>query len=243
MDKFTLYAAQFLSFTERFGAKGHTACSGCGVALAVRQVYKALEGTGAEIDKAQWQIPWEESVIVSSASLAGGSQPALLTIEKKGGEKAALFICFDNESAPGKIDAEALQKKLPAMASASGCPYVATACPSHPFDLIEKVRRAWGTSGNAYLHILCPCPAGWGFAAENTVKIGRRAVESLVFPLYEITQGLYKITCDEKAPQSVAAYVKGQTRFAGWNDKKIAALQEKVAEAFTALKGKAQQAL
>jgi pyruvate ferredoxin oxidoreductase beta subunit len=243
MDKYTLYAAQFLPFAEHFGAKGHTACAGCGVALAVRQVYKALEGSGADMDKAQWQIPWEESVIVSSASVAEGTQPALLSIEKKGPDKTQLFICFDNESAPGKITPDMLAKKLPAMASASGCPYVATACPSHPFDLIQKVRTAWEGAGSAYLHILCPCPVAWGFEAENTVKVGRRAVESLVFPLYEIVQGFYKINCEDARPQSVAAYVKAQGRFSGWNDKKTAALQDKITESYASLKNKAQQTL
>ena len=45
MDTYSLYAGQFLSFTEHFAPKGHNACAGCGVALAVRHVYKALEGT------------------------------------------------------------------------------------------------------------------------------------------------------------------------------------------------------
>ena len=50
MDTYTLYAAQFLPFNEHFSPKGHNACKGCGVALAVRQVYKALEGSSANID-------------------------------------------------------------------------------------------------------------------------------------------------------------------------------------------------
>ena len=242
MDKYTLYAAQFLPFAEHFGAKGHNACKGCGVALAVRQVYKALDGSSANIESAQWQIPWQESIIVNSGAIAAGTQPALLSIAKAGAEKANLYICFDNETTEGKFDAEMLVKKLPAVASASGCDYAATACPSHPFDLTEKVRRAWECAGSAYVHILCPCPVAWGFEAENTVKLGRRAVESLVFPLYEIVQGYYKMTCEEAKPQSVAAYVKAQKRFAGLNGKKIAALQEKITENFAALKNKAQQA-
>ena len=241
MDKFTLYAAQFLSFKEHFGAKGHNACKGCGVALAVRQVYKSLEGSSANIETAQWQIPWQESIIVNTGTLTAGTQPALLSISKGGAEKANLYICFDNESTDAKIDADMLIKKLPAVASASGCSYAATACPSHPFDLIEKVRRAWDCAGSAYLHILCPCPVAWGFEAENTVKVGRKAVESLTFPLFEIVQGYYRMTCEEAKPQTVAAYVKGQNRFAGWNERKINALQEKITDNFAALRNKAQQ--
>ena len=237
MDTYTLYAGQFLPFKEHFSPKGHNACKGCGVALAVRQVYKALEGSGANIDNAHWQIPWQESVIVKSGAIAAGTQPALLTIAKKEG---ALYICFDNESTEGKVEADILLKKLPAVASASGCDYAATACPSHPFDLIEKIRRAWDCAGSSFVHILCPCPVGWGFEPENTVKIGRRAVESLVFPLYEIAQGYYKITCEETKPQAVAVYLKAQNRFAGWSAKKTAALQEQASENLAHLKSKAQ---
>lgn len=242
MDNYTLYAAQFLPFAEHFGAKGHSACKGCGVALAVRQVYKALEGGGARIESAHWQIPWQESIIIKSGAASEGTQPALLSIAKEGPGKATLYICFDNETAEGKFSTDMLLKKLPAMASASGCEYAATACPSHPFDLIDKIRRAWDSAGSAYVHILCPCPVAWGFEAEDTVKIGRRAVESRAFPLYEIAQGYYKLTCEEVAPQPVEAYVKPQKRFAGFGDKKIAALQENISEHFAALKQKAQQA-
>ncbi len=241
MDKFTLYAAQFLPFKERFGSKGHNACKGCGVALAVRQAYKALEGSNASIETAKWQIPWQESIIVDSGSIGEGTQPALLSIAKADQEKAYLYICFDNETTDKKISADTLNKKLPAIASASGCDYVATACPSHPFDLIEKIRRAWECAGSSYVHILCPCPVAWGFDAENTVKLGRRAVESLVFPLYEIAQGYYTMTCEEAKPQEVAAYVKAQERFAGMSAKKIAALQDKIQENYAALTSKVQK--
>ena len=243
MDTYTLYAAQFLPFNEHFGAKGHNACKGCGVALAVRQVYKALEGSSATIDNAQWQIPWQENIIEKSAAIAAGTQPALLSIAKGSKENGSLYICFDNESTEGKVNAEILFKKLPAVASASGCDYTATACPSHPFDLIEKVRKAWDCTGSAFVHILCPCPVGWGFEAENTVKVGRKAVESNVFPLYEIAQGYYKITIEEPKPQTVAAYLKAQNRFTGWNAKKIEALQEEVTENLAVLKSKTQKAV
>jgi pyruvate ferredoxin oxidoreductase beta subunit len=238
MDKYTLYAGQFLPFKEHFAPKGHNACKGCGVALAVRQVYKSLEGSTANIEIAKWQIPWQESIIVKSGAIAAGTQPALLTIAKEDG---ALYICFDNECAESKVDSDILLKKLPAVASASGCDYAATACPSHPFDLIEKIRRAWDCAGSSFVHILCPCPVGWGFDAENTVKVGRKAVESLAFPLYEIAQGYYKITCEESKPLSVAAYLKAQTRFAGWNAKKTAAMQEKVDENLAYLISKTQK--
>ena len=71
---------------------------------------------------------------------------------------------------------------MPSLAVAEGFSYVATASPSHPFDLYEKVRRGFDAEGNAYLHVLCPCPQGWQFDPDLTVKVGRWAVESRAFP-------------------------------------------------------------
>ncbi|MEI6125836.1 MAG: hypothetical protein WCQ99_04700, partial [Pseudomonadota bacterium] len=152
MDTYSLYAAQFLTFKEYFAPKGHNACKGCGVAMSVRQVYKALEGATQNIEKATWQIPWEQSPIVKSEG-ATASQLAVLTINKDKDDGAVLHICFDNESTEGKTDSKVLLKSLPAVASASGYAYVATACPSHPFDLVEKVRTGWAAKGSAFIVI------------------------------------------------------------------------------------------
>jgi len=147
MDKYSLYAAQFLPFTECFAPKGHAACKGCGMALAVRQVCKALDGKAADIEKAAWQIPWQKSFMPDDAF---GTQLSLLSIARGKDKKAGtLDICFDNDATDGKADSETMIKRLPAVAAAGGYAYVATACPSHPFDLVEKVRTAWEAAGTA----------------------------------------------------------------------------------------------
>lgn len=239
MDKFSLYAAQLITFKELFAPKGHTACLGCGVALAVRHVYKSLEGKLQNMDKATWQIPWEQSIIVKEEVTTAGTQPAMLSIPKENGEQGLmLYICFDNENTEGKIADNALIKKLPAVASASGHEYVATACPSHPFDLIEKVRKGWDTIGSAFIHVLCPCPVDWGFDPQDTVRIGRMAVETRLFPLYEIAGGYYRISVYEPNPRPLKDYIKRQKRFSDWKTKKIAALQENVNIAFNAFREK-----
>ena len=240
MDKFSLYAAQFVTFKEYFAPKGHNACAGCGVALAVRHIYKALEDKQPVIEKAEWQIPWENKLIAGAEAEKGGLQPSLLTIAKQNSSSEnKLYICFDNESSDSKTDAASLLKRLPAVATAGGIAYVATACPSHPFDLIEKARNAWDADGDAFLYILCPCPVGWGFDPMNTVRIGRMAVESRVFPLYDIAQGYYHITVDEPNPRPVRDYIKAQDRFSKWTTKKISALQDAANSAFAAVSEKA----
>jgi len=117
--------------------------------------------------------------------------------------------------------------------------YVATACPSHPFDLIEKVRRGWETAGQSFIHILCPCPIGWEYQFENTVRLGRMAVESRLFPLYEIAGGFYHLTVDEPNPRPVADYIKNQKRFSHWKPQQVAALQDEINFLFSQLEEKA----
>ncbi len=238
MDKFNLYAGQLLPFIEHFAPKGHRACQGCGVALAVRHAYKALEGICKNFSRSRWQIPWKPSVF-SETGKSAAIQPALLSLDKPKEKPGTLFICFDNECVAGKIEKDALIKRQPAVALANDFTYIATACPSHPFDLIDKLRRSWGVQGNSYVHILCPCPVGWGFPAENAVRLGRMAVETRLFPLYEIAGGCYRITVEEPNPRPVTDYLKQQKRFAHWKPQQAAALQEAITAAYKHLQEKA----
>ena len=76
------------------------------------------------------------------------------------------------------------KKNMPAIVAAHNIPYVATACPSYPIDLVQKMKKAADAEGPAYVHILSVCPTGWRSTPENSIKLGRLAVETGVFPLY-----------------------------------------------------------
>lgn len=108
---------------------------------------------------------------------------------------------------------------MPSDAVAEGVSYVATASPSYPFDLNEKLKKALDGEGRAYIHILCPCPVGWQFEPELTVKVGRYAVESRAFPLYEVQGGAYRLTVSTPKPRVVAEYLKAQKRFENLSEK------------------------
>jgi pyruvate/2-oxoacid:ferredoxin oxidoreductase beta subunit len=230
MDKYTLYAGQFLPFHEYYAPAGHKACSGSGTALALRLVYKGLDSRTQNITKARWAEPGDHAGVQSKTRTPNAP---LLTIPKS--ESAQLLICFDSEQVSGSLQTDLLFKKQPAIASASGFSFAATASPGYPFDLIEKVQQAWDTGGPAYLHILCPCPETWGFAPENTVRIARMAVETALFPLYEIHGGYYSITVQEKNRRPVADYIRRQDRFSSWKGKKLQALQQDVDAAYESL--------
>jgi pyruvate ferredoxin oxidoreductase beta subunit len=173
-----------------------------------------------------------------------------------------VYICFDNEaymntgiqrssatpygastttSPAGKVSIGQFswKKNLPAIAVAHNIPYVATASPSYPMDLIEKVQKAAATPGPAYVHILSVCPTGWRCPTDLSVRIGRLAVETGIFPLYEVENGKYKLNFDFPELRPITDYMKLQGRFRHLSEDIIARIQKRVTAEYNALKEKA----
>ncbi|HEY54664.1 MAG TPA: pyruvate synthase subunit beta [Dehalococcoidia bacterium] len=173
-----------------------------------------------------------------------------------------LYLCFDNEaymntgiqrssatpfgastttSPAGKMSMGQFtwKKNMPAIAAAHNIPYVATACPSYPFDLLAKVEKGAKTPGPAYVHILSVCPTGWRCATDLSIKIGRLAVETGIFPLYEIENGRYKLSLDPPKLRPVTDYMKLQGRFRHLSEDLIAKIQKRVSAEYAEIKEKA----
>jgi len=173
-----------------------------------------------------------------------------------------LYICFDNEaymntgiqrssatpygastttSPAGKVSIGQVtwKKNMPAIAAAHNIPYVATACPSYPFDLMAKVEKGAATPGPAYVHILSVCPTGWRCATDLTIRIGRLAVETGIFPLYEIENGKYRLNFDFPQLRPVTDYMRLQGRFRHLSEDVIDKIQQRVSADYAELKEKA----
>ena len=173
-----------------------------------------------------------------------------------------VYICFDNEaymntgiqrssatpfgastttSPAGKVSIGQVswKKNMPAIAAAHNIPYVATACHSYPFDLMAKVEKAAATPGPAYVHILSVCPTGWRCPTDLTIRIGRLAVETGIFPLYEVEDGQYKLNFDFPKLKPVTDYMKLQGRFRHLSEDLVAKIQQRVTADYTELKEKA----
>jgi len=133
------------------------------------------------------------------------------------------------------------KKNMPAIAAAHNIPYVATACPSYPIDLIQKVKKAADIEGPAYVHILSVCPTGWRSAPELSIKLGRLAVETGVFPLYEVERGRYRLSIDFPVLKPVQEYFKLQGRFRHLTDDMIQKIEERVHREYEELKEKAKR--
>ncbi|MBN1283655.1 MAG: pyruvate synthase subunit beta [Proteobacteria bacterium] len=172
-----------------------------------------------------------------------------------------LYICYDNEaymntgiqrsgatpygastttSPAGKksIGQQTEKKNMPEIVAAHRIPYVATACPSFPFDLMDKVKRAVAVEGPAYIHVFSVCPTGWRAASEDAVRFGRLAVQSGVFPLYEVVDGEYRLSMDFEKLVPVKDYFKGQGRFRHLTDQDVEHIQRRVEKNWNELRKK-----
>jgi pyruvate ferredoxin oxidoreductase beta subunit len=177
-----------------------------------------------------------------------------------------LYICYDNEAymntgvqrssatpptartattpavgdAPGNIFGTG--KNLPQIAIAHNIPYVATASVADLHDLEAKVTKATAVKGARYIHIMVPCPLGWGSAAEDTIRVARMAVESGLFPLFEAEHGEIVSVGKIRRRVPVEEYLRLQRRFAhlfkkGAEDRERIAAIQRMADANVAKYG------
>jgi pyruvate ferredoxin oxidoreductase beta subunit len=149
-----------------------------------------------------------------------------------------LYICYDNEGymntgvqrssatpggartattpavgdAPGNVFGAG--KNVPLIAMAHNIPYVATASVADLHDLEAKVTKAMGIRGARYVHVMVPCPLGWGSAAHDTIRLARLAMESGFFPLFEAEHGVVTASRAIRRKVPVVDYLKPQKRFA-----------------------------
>ncbi len=105
-------------------------------------------------------------------------------------------------------------KSAPLIAMAHEIPYVATATVADLRDLERKVTRAMDFHGARYVHVLVPCPLGWGSAPGETIQIARLAAESGLFPVFEAVDGRITSVSRIRRRVGVEAYLRPQKRFA-----------------------------
>ncbi|WP_092219931.1 thiamine pyrophosphate-dependent enzyme [Desulforhopalus singaporensis] len=163
-----------------------------------------------------------------------------------------IYICYDNEAymntgiqrsgttpqgvlttttpIRGKLQEK---KDIPAIIAAHGIGYVATASAAFPLDLYEKVKKATTLSGPRYIHVHTPCPPGWNFATRYTIKVGKLAVETGLFDLYEIEDGRLTLTGPSKRllgkkRKPVKEYFDVQGRFKSLDPELVETLQGRI---------------
>jgi len=159
-----------------------------------------------------------------------------------------IYICYDNEAymntgiqrssatpfgawtttTPAETPKGERKKNIVEALAAHRIPYAATATVAFPDDFIEKLQKAKKIYGTKFIHVLAPCPPGWKSEPEDSIKLSRLAVESKIFPLYEVYGGeTYRLTY-EPAGISINEYFHLQGRFRHLTDEQLAEIQRQV---------------
>jgi len=276
---------------------GHVGCPGCGAAIAMRFVLKALgEKTIMVMPACCWSIiagPYPQSALKipmlhaafeTGGAVASGVRAALdvkgdaeTTVVAWAGDGGTfdigfqalsgavernenfLYVCYDNEAymntgvqrssstpygawtttTPGRQWKRLRKKNIVEALVAHRIHYAATANIAYPEDLMGKAARARTMTGSRFLHIFASCPTGWRLPSEMSVKIARMAVQTNIFPLYEVEDGVrYTINFMPKG-YLVNEYFRLQGRFKHLTDEDLAEIQEMVDEDWNLLLRKA----
>jgi len=260
---------------EEYLLKGHIACAGCGPAISLRLLFKALGNRVIMVVPAccssvipgpypytSFAVPVQNILFEATGATASGVVAALrqrgvkdVTVVGWAGDGGTfdigiqalsgaaerrtdfIYICYDNEAygntgvqrsgatpyaawttttPTGKKERK---KDMPFIMAAHRIPYIATACPSYPIDFINKIRKAKEIKGTRFIHILAPCPTGWRYDTSKTVEIGKLAVQTGMWALFEIEDGRFKLNppsnrlVDKAKRKSVKEYLTLQGRF------------------------------
>ena len=157
-----------------------------------------------------------------------------------------IYVCYDNEAymntgiqrssatpykawtttTPRNYPKARPKKDIDEILVAHDIPYVATASVAYPEDFIRKLQKAKKIKGTKFIHVLAPCPTGWRSLPQHTIKLARLAVQTNIFPLYEVENGKYKINIKPKNPKPVEEYLKLQGRFRHLTGEDIKEIQE-----------------
>jgi len=277
---------------EEYLLKGHAACAGCGPAVALRLLFKALGNKIILVVPAccttviQGPYPYTSSAVPlqnilfeATAASASGIVAAMrqrnikdITVVGWAGDGGTvdigiqalsgaaeretdfIYICYDNEAygntgmqrsgatpygawttttPTGKRERK---KDMPLIMAAHRIPYVATACPSYPIDFINKLRKAKEIKGTKYIHILTPCPTGWRYDTSKTIALGKLAVQTGLWALFEVEYGKFKLNSpsdrlvDKAKRKPVKEYLALQGRFRPLTEGDIERIQRWVDE-------------
>jgi pyruvate ferredoxin oxidoreductase beta subunit len=143
-----------------------------------------------------------------------------------------LYICYDNEAymntgiqksgltprgartttTPHKGSGRP-KKDMPAIVAANGVVYAASASIGYLDDYMRKIKKAAGIAGTKYIHVLAPCPTGWGVKTDETVEIAREAVDVGFWRLREYENGTWITNRAPSRPQDLERHIKRQGRF------------------------------
>ncbi len=270
---------------EEILGRGHMACIGCGVPLAMKFMLKVLGKKTIIIVPACCysvidgvypysasgvtfiHVPIPAAAAVSSGIRAGldminDTETQVVAWAGDGGtydigfqalsgaserNENIIYVCYDNEAymntgihrssaspfmawtttTPISSPKNVPKKNIDFIIAEHRIPYIATASVAFPDDLIKKFTTAKNIKGMKFIHVLTPCPTGWKTNPSQSIKIARLAVQTGIFPLFEIKNGEFALNYSEKN-KPIEDYFKIQGRFSHLKKKDLIRIQQDV---------------
>lgn len=171
-----------------------------------------------------------------------------------------LYVCYDNEAymntgvqssgatplgtwtttTPVEAPKSTRKKDIMQIMAAHRIPYAATASIAYPEDLVRKIQKAAGITGTRFIHIYAPCPTGWKVPSEISVRLARLVVQTRIFPLYEVENGIRYTLNEEPVGYLIDEYYKLQGRFKHLGREELDGIQEQVDQQWERLKALAR---
>ncbi|MBX5475004.1 MAG: pyruvate ferredoxin oxidoreductase [Thermoleophilia bacterium] len=221
------------------------------VASGIEAAYRALARRGA--------LPQDDPITFVVFAGDGGTYDIGLQALSGALERGHrfLFVCYDNQAymntgiqrsgatplgastttTPAGLESLGKmqrRKDMTAIAAAHRIPFVGQAAASHWYDLSRKVEQAVAAGGPAFLNVLSDCPLGWGHEPKLFKSVLDLAVETRLWPLYEVVDGSYRITYLPKRRVPVTEWLALQARFTHLQrpdaEKIVAEIQRRVDE-------------
>lgn len=202
----------------------------------------------------------EETTIVAWAGDGGtfdiGFQSLSGAVERN---EDFIYVCYDNEAymntgvqrssstpygmrtttTPGSGWKKTRKKNMVETLAAHRIPYAATASIAYPEDLIRKFEVAKRLKGGSrFIHVFASCPTGWKMPSDQAVKVARLAVQTNIFPLYEVENGT-QYTINQKGHLPVDDYLTIQGRFKHLGEPDMRQIQRMVDDDWKLLLAKA----
>ena len=161
-----------------------------------------------------------------------------------------IYVCYDNEAymntgiqrssatpwgawtttTPGDDFKRERKKNLMEIMAAHRIPYAATTTIAYPDDLVRKFQRAMSIPGFRLIHIFSPCPPGHKALEKDSILEARYAVESRVFPIYEVEDGKHYTLNMNPPKRPMEDYLNLQGRFKHLTPEQRAFIQKSVDE-------------
>jgi pyruvate ferredoxin oxidoreductase beta subunit/2-oxoisovalerate ferredoxin oxidoreductase beta subunit len=274
---------------------GHMACPGCGLALGMRMVLRAMGPrtvvvvvpscvavSSGPFPYSALGVPAFHSAFEIAAPTAAGISAALkaqgkgdipvLAFAGDGGtfdiglqslsgatdrNEDFIYICMDNEAymntgiqvssatprftwtGTSPTGNTRRKKQIMEIMAAHRMPYAATASIAFPEDLTRKILKARKIKGTRFIHILAPCTTGWKISEDMAVRVAMLSVETNIFPLYEIEDGLHYTINHNARNLPVEKYLMIQGRYRHLRPKQIQIIQSETDRALADLRYRA----